>query len=102
MFEFADATGFDVAPVGELPVDVVGGFRPDVVVVVGRFRVVGVGFVDADGLVVGRDVLPPIIPPPVTPPSCCPRATPAQVNSKRTVAKQTNRGAQVGITFSPA
>ena len=96
-----DVPGFDVdVPEGRLlpdgfavvPVDVAPGFF--VVVVAGvRFRVVGV-VVDllAGALLVGRDVLPPIIPPPVTPPSCWATATPAQADSMTSVNTNRNRG----------
>ena len=84
-------------PVDVVPLDV--GLRAPVVVVVGRFRVVvGAGFVeDAGGLVGGRLVLPPMMPPPVTPPSCCATATLAGITIKRRVDRQTNRGALVNI-----
>ena len=57
---------------------------------VGFFFVVDVGLL-AGGLLVGRDVLPPIIPPPVTPPSCWANAAPEQVSKKRTVTTNGNR-----------
>ena len=81
---------FPVVPA--LDVGVVPGFFVDDATG-GFFR--GVDVVDvglfAGGLLVGRDVLPPIIPPPVTPPSCCPHATPAQENKNRAVNTNRNR-----------
>jgi hypothetical protein len=75
-------------------------------VVAGRFRVADVVFglvaADAGGLLVGREVLPPIIPPPVTPPSCCPTAALAQANKNKAVNKERWRGERgVSIDLSP-
>ena len=84
-----------------VPVGVVFAVGLRVEVDVGRLRE---GVVDAGlfavGLLVGRDVLPPIIPPPVTPPSCCAQAAVEQVSKSRSANTNGNRqgrGAVIGI-----
>ena len=92
----------DVPLLGFPVLGVVPGFFVGVVTGGFFFGVVDVGLVA--GLLVGRDVLPPIIPPPVTPPSCCAHATFAQVSKNRTVNTNRNRGTSGvldDIGFSP-
>ena len=82
-------------PVFEVDVD--SGFFVDAATG-GFFFVVEVDLL-AGGLLVGRDVLPPIIPPPVTPPSCCANAALEKANRNRTENTNGNRGAR-GVVMS--
>ena len=101
-----------VVPLGLVPDDVAPlvvtpGFFAGVVVFAGvvagvRFFGVVVDLLDA-GLLVGREVMPPIIPPPVTPPSCCPTATLAQASKRKVINRNLNRGGRgvVGMNSLP-
>ena len=83
---------------GVAPLVVTPGFFAGVVTGV-RFLVVVVDLLDGD-LLVGREVLPPIIPPPVAPPSCCPTAKLAEASKKTVMKRSLNRVGRVKTSLN--